>query len=68
MAEEDKNDITALTVQLLSAYVSRNSVSSESLADLIDRPVKAVGLRSRRRLPSPIESDFRFPVQHRATR
>jgi len=35
MAEEDKNDITALTVQLLSAYVSRNSVSSESLADLI---------------------------------
>ena len=35
MAEEDKNDITALTVQLLSAYVSRNSVPSESLADLI---------------------------------
>src|SRR3546814_18709600 len=35
MADEDKNDITALTVQLLSAYVSRNSVPSDSLADLI---------------------------------
>ena len=44
---------------------------SEGLPDpvaLIDLPVKAVGLRSRRRLPSPIEPDFRFPIQHRATR
>lgn len=35
MTDENQNDITALTVQLLSAYVSKNSVSSESLADLI---------------------------------
>lgn len=35
MAAEYQNDITALTVQLLSAFVSKNTVSSEGLADLI---------------------------------
>ncbi|WP_176593831.1 MucR family transcriptional regulator [Sphingobium sp. EM0848] len=35
MAEENQSDITALTVQLLSAFVSKNTVSSEDLADLI---------------------------------
>ncbi|WP_254792352.1 MucR family transcriptional regulator [Sphingobium sp. YR657] len=35
MAEDNQADITALTVQLLSAYVSRNEVASEKLADLI---------------------------------
>jgi len=35
MADEQQTDLTALTVQLLSAYVSRNSVPSEGLADLI---------------------------------
>lgn len=35
MADENQNDITALTVQLLSAFVSKNTVSSEGLADLI---------------------------------
>ena len=35
---------------------------------LVGRPVKDLGLRSRRRLPSPVEPDFRFPVQRRATR
>ena len=35
---------------------------------LIDRPVKEVGPRSRRRLPSPVEPDFRFAVQRRAAR
>lgn len=35
MAEETQSDITALTVQLLSAFVSNNSIPSESLADLI---------------------------------
>jgi predicted transcriptional regulator len=35
MAEEKPSDITSLTVQLLSAFVSNNSVPSESLADLI---------------------------------
>ena len=35
---------------------------------LVDRPVKEVGLRSRRRVLSPVEPDFRFPVQCRATR
>ncbi|WP_375195221.1 MucR family transcriptional regulator [Sphingobium sp.] len=42
MADENQNDITALTVQLLSAYVSRNSVSSESLADLIKTTRRAL--------------------------
>ena len=32
---EDQNDLTTLTVQLLSAYVSKNTVASESLAALI---------------------------------
>ena len=35
MAEENHNDITALTVQLLSAFVSNNVVASNGLADLI---------------------------------
>jgi predicted transcriptional regulator len=35
MTDENKSDITALTVQLLSAFVSKNTVSSESLAELI---------------------------------
>lgn len=35
MSEENPADITSLTVQLLSAFVSNNSVPSESLADLI---------------------------------
>jgi len=35
MADETNSDITALTVQLLSAFVSNNSVSSEGLAELI---------------------------------
>lgn len=35
MADDNTTDITTLTVQLLSAFVSKNSVPSESLADLI---------------------------------
>lgn len=35
MAEETQSDITALTVQLLSAFVSNNMVPSDGLADLI---------------------------------
>nr|WP_087575630.1 MucR family transcriptional regulator [Sphingomonas sp. CDS-1] len=35
MAEDNQTDVTALTVQLLSAFVSNNEVSSDSLADLI---------------------------------
>ncbi|NML91675.1 transcriptional regulator [Sphingobium sp. TB-6] len=35
MADETNSDITALTVQLLSAFVSNNSVSSDGLAELI---------------------------------
>ncbi len=35
MTEETQSDITALTVQLLSAFVSNNTVSSEGLSDLI---------------------------------
>jgi predicted transcriptional regulator len=35
MSAENQNDIAALTVQLLSAFVSNNVVASEGLADLI---------------------------------
>ena len=35
MSESSQPDITTLTVQLLSAFVSNNSVPSDSLADLI---------------------------------
>ena len=35
MADETNSDITALTVQLLSAFVSNNTVSSDGLAELI---------------------------------
>ena len=35
MAENTSSDITALTVQLLSAFVSKNEVSSEGLGELI---------------------------------
>jgi len=44
---------------------------SEGLPDpvaLIDRPVKEISARSRRRVPSQVEPDFRFPVQHRVSR
>jgi integrase len=44
---------------------------SEGLPDpvaLVDRPVKDIGSRSRRRLPTPVEPDFRFPLQRRAAR
>ena len=35
MAENNNSDITTLTVQLLSAFVSKNEVSGEGLAELI---------------------------------
>jgi predicted transcriptional regulator len=35
MSENNQPDITTLTVQLVSAFVSNNNVASESLADLI---------------------------------
>ena len=41
---------------------------SEGLPDplvLIERPAKETARYSRRRLPSPVETDFRFPVRHR---
>lgn len=44
---------------------------SESLPDpraLVDRPVREIGRRSRRRLPSPVEQGFRFPVQRHPAR
>ncbi|EZP73068.1 Transcriptional regulator, MucR family [Sphingomonas paucimobilis] len=35
MADDNHDNVTALTVQLLSAFVSNNTVSSENLAELI---------------------------------
>ncbi|PZU59577.1 MAG: transcriptional regulator [Sphingobium sp.] len=42
MAEADQTDLTTLTVQLLSAYVSNNTVASEDLAGLIQSTRKAL--------------------------
>ena len=58
MAEEDKNDITALTVQLLSAYVSRNSVPSESLADLIKTTRAALTEEATATIAEPAAQSF----------
>ncbi|MGC6400355.1 tyrosine-type recombinase/integrase [Sphingomonas sp. FW199] len=44
---------------------------SEGLPDpveLVGRPVKEIGSGSRRRLPSPVEPDFRFPAPRRHAR
>ena len=35
---------------------------------LVGRPVKDLGLRSRRRLPTPVEPDLRVPITRRAAR
>lgn len=42
---------------------------SEDLPDpavLVDRPAKEIGPRSRRRLPPPVDMEFRFPTRRRA--
>lgn len=44
---------------------------SEGLPDpvaLVDRPAKEIGVGSRRRLPAPVQPDFRFPLQRHAAR
>jgi predicted transcriptional regulator len=43
MAETEQPDLTALTVQLLSAYVLNNTVPSEALAGLIETTRSALG-------------------------
>lgn len=43
MPDVEQTDLTALTVQLLSAYVSNNTVPSEQLAGLIETTRSALG-------------------------
>jgi predicted transcriptional regulator len=43
MPDVEQTDLTALTVQLLSAYVSNNTVPSEQLASLIETTRSALG-------------------------
>lgn len=50
MANENQNNLTSLTVQLLSAFVSKNTVSSDELAGLI----KATRLALTEDLPTPV--------------
>lgn len=52
MPEADKPDLTTLTVQLLSAYVSNNAVPSDALADLI-RTTKAALAESEKTAEAP---------------
>src|SRR3546814_17849909 len=42
VAEPEKQNLTALTVDLLSAYVSNNTVASEDLAGLVQSPYAAL--------------------------
>lgn len=53
MPEADKPDLTTLTVQLLSAYVSNNAVPSDALADLI-RTTKAALAETDKTVEAPL--------------
>src|SRR5204863_109904 len=55
MAENEQPDLTQLTVQLLSAYVSNNSVPNEDLAKLIAATRTALGGASEPATPAAPE-------------
>ena len=57
MAETNSSDITTLTVQLLSAFVSKNEVPSEGLADLI-RTTRAALTEDLAAPPAPPEPNY----------
>ena len=57
MADENQTDLTALTVQLVSAFVSNNIVASDSLADLIKTTRAALTV-----LPTPAVEDTAAPT------
>lgn len=52
MAEAEQPDLTALTVQLLSAYVSNNTVASGELAGLIESTRKALAADGKNEEPA----------------
>ncbi len=54
MADTEQTDVTALTVQLLTAYLSNNSVAHTDLADLV-RSTKAALIEEK--APAPVEAD-----------
>lgn len=56
MQETDKSDLTALTVQLLSAYVANNSLPSNELASLIETTRNA--LAGKVEAPAPEAPEF----------
>lgn len=57
MADENQTDLTALTVQLVSAFVSNNTVASDSLADLIKTTRAALTV-----LPTPAVEETTHPT------
>ncbi|HEX7853504.1 MAG TPA: MucR family transcriptional regulator [Sphingobium sp.] len=59
MAETEQTDVAALTVQLLSAYLSNNTVAHTDLADLV-RSTKAALIESE--APAPVEPEIQAVV------
>lgn len=57
MADENQTDLTVLTVQLVSAFVSNNTVASDSLADLIKTTRAALTV-----LPTPAVEETAAPT------
>lgn len=55
MAENEQTDLTALTVQLLSAYVANNQVPNDELPKLIAATREALGGRVEPEAPPPQE-------------
>jgi len=58
MAEENQTDLTALTVQLVSAFVSNNTVASDSLADLIKTTRAALTEKAAPAVEEPAAATF----------
>jgi predicted transcriptional regulator len=57
MADDNQTDLTALTVQLVSAFVSNNTVASDSLADLIKTTRAALTV-----VPTPAVEEPAAPI------
>lgn len=65
MADAEQGDLTTLTVQLLSAYVSNNTVPANELADLIGTTRTALAGKSEQAAPEPAAQEYPRPVSIR---
>ncbi len=66
MADADQHDVTALTVQLLTAYVSNNTVPIDQLPGLIEQTLATLAKREEvTATPEVAEQDFTPAVSAR---